>query len=596
MTFFKSFLASCLGIFVSFLLLMVVFFIFLISSSSQPLPEVKENSILTIEMTEILPARVLPSPFETYLDPAAGNKLSLVKLKENLTKAAADENIKGVWVKANLMSASWANLQQAYDYLQEYKESGKFLYFSTDDIGMNEQSYYLATVADSVFSPPYTNFEFDGFVSQFTFYTDMLDKIGVEPEIFRVGKYKSAVEPFLETSASPESRQQISEILDAATVTFTEAVARKTGRSVEEITDLLNSAPVNRLETAKEFGLIDSLIFDNEVESFIKSRIGLSSDDDLNTISFKKYGQIPAATAGVETPSTFDRIAVIYANGTIMPDLGNESPFDNSATITAANMKKHIDDALNSSSVKAIVVHINSPGGSATTSDLIWNTLRSASNEKPVIASMGSVAASGGYYIAMGADTVVANSNTITGSIGIFNLLFNVKELTEDKLGLDFEVVKTHEYADLLDLTTPFTPAEERVIQQNVENGYEIFLSRVAEGRDMTRDEVHELAQGRVWTGAAAKDAGLVDELGSIDDAIGIAAEMAGIEEYRLEYYPKEKGLFEVLMGGTEARVYSYINSWFPFAKQEEVKNLRMLMNQPSGQNWMILPTDISVR
>jgi protease-4 len=209
---------------------------------------------------------------------------------------------------------------------------------------------------------------------------------------------------------------------------------------------------------------------------------------------------------------------------------------------------------------------------------------------------MGSVAASGGYYIAMGADTVVANSNTITGSIGIFNLLFNVKELTEDKIGLDFEVVKTHEYADLLDLTTPFTPAEERVIQQTVENGYEIFLSRVAEGRNMTRDEVHELAQGRVWTGAAAKEAGLIDELGSIDDAIGIAAEMAGMEEYRLEYYPKEKGLFEVLMGGTEARVYSYLNSWFPFSKQEEIQNLRMLMNQPSGQNWMILPTDISVR
>lgn len=596
MTFFKSFLASCLGIFVTFVLFILTLFIFLIASSSEPLPEVKDNGILTIEMTGTLPARVLPSPFETYLDPAAGNKLSLVTLKENLTKAAADERIKGVWVKANLMNASWANLQQAYDYLEEYKESGKFLYFSTDDIGMNEQSYYLATVADSVFSPPYTNFEFDGFVSQFTFYTDMLDKIGIEPEIFRVGKFKSAVEPFLETSASPESRQQISEILNAATVTFTDAVAKKTGRSVDEVTELLNSPPVNRLESAVEFGLIDELMFENEIENVIRTRLGIGPEDDLNTISFKNYGQIPAASVGVSTPSTFDRIAVIYADGPIMPEFGSETPFDNNATITSENIKKQIDEALNSSSVKAIVIHINSPGGSATTSDLIWNTLKTASDKKPVVASMGSVAASGGYYIAMGADTVVANSNTITGSIGIFNLLFNVKELTEDKIGLDFEVVKTHQYADLLDLTTPFTPAEERVIQQNVENGYEVFLKRVAESRGMSRDEVNELAQGRVWTGAAAKDAGLIDELGSIDDAITIAAEMAGMEEYRIENYPKAKGLFEVLMSGTEAKVYSYINSWFPFMNSEEVKNIRMLMNEPAGQNWMILPTDISVR
>lgn len=596
MTFFKSFLASCLGIFVSFILLMLVFFIFLVSSSSQPLPDVKENSVLTIEMSGNLPARILPSPFETYFDPAAANKLSLVTLKENLAKAAADDRIKGVWIKANLMSAPWANLEQAYDHLKEYKESGKFLYFSTDDIGMNEQSYYLATVADSVFSPPYTNFEFDGFISQFTFYTDMLDKIGVEPEIFRVGKYKSAVEPFLETSASPESRQQISEILNAATSTFSEAVAAKTGSSVEEITKLLNSAPVNRLETAHEFGLIDDLLFENEVENLIKERVGLTIDDDLNRISFKNYGQIPAASAGVDSPSTFDRIAVIYADGAIMPDLGTDNPLGSSGTITAENIQKQVNEALNSSSVKAIVVHINSPGGSATTSDLIWNTLKTASEKKPVVASMGGVAASGGYYMAMGADTIVANANTITGSIGIFNLLFNVKELTEDKIGLDFEIVKTHQYADLLDLTTPFTPTEGRIIQQNVENGYEVFLNRVAEARGMTRDEVHELAQGRVWTGSAAQEVGLVDEIGSIDDAIAIAAEMAGMEEYRIENYPKQKGLFEVLMSGTEAKVYSYLNSWFPFTSHEEVKNLRMLMNQPAGQNWMILPTEISIR
>jgi protease-4 len=521
--------------------------------------------------------------------------MSLESLKENLEKAAADERIRGIWVKGNLLSTSWANLEQAYSYFNKYKESGKFLYFSTDDIGLNEQSYYLATLADSIFSPPNTNFEFDGFVSQFTFYTDMLDKIGVQPEIFRVGKFKSAVEPFLETSASSESKDQILEILDAASSSFTAAVSEKTGRSVAEIDQMLNSEPINRLQYALEEGLIDAFAFDNEVEEIIKNRIGDADSDDIETISFKNYGKIPPVSAGVELPSSRDRVAVIYASGTIMPQIGSDSPFGNSALITAENIQEQLDEALDQSTVKAIVVHINSPGGSASTSDLIWNSIRTASEEKPVVAYMGSVAASGGYYIAMGADSVVAGSNTITGSIGIFNLLFNVQELMEENIGLDFDEVTTHQYANLLDLTEPFTSAEERIIQQNVENGYETFLGRVANARGMTRDEVHEIAQGRVWTGQSAAEAGLIDETGTLEDAISIAAGMAEMEEYRIENFPKQKGLYEVLMSGTQARVTSYINSWFPMANNEDLKTVRMLLKQPAGQNWMILPTKITI-
>lgn len=596
MTFFKSFLASCLGIFTTFVLFVLALFIFIGVSSSEPLPEVKENSVLTIEMSGALPARVLPNPVEAYFDPNAANKLSLETLKSNLKKAATDDRIQGVWIKTNMMGTSWANLHQAYQFIEDYKESGKFLYVSTDDIGMNEQSYYLATLADSVFSPPYTNFEFDGFVAQMTFYTDMLAKLGVEPEIFRVGKYKSAVEPFLNTSSSPESKEQMREILEAATQTFVEAVTVKTGKSAAEVQEMLNSAPINRLQFAADNGLIDVLAFENEVEAHIKSKVGVAEDEDLNTISFKKYAQIPESSAGVSSPSSYDKVAVIYADGPIMPDLGNESPLDNSATITHKQLKDDLEKALDRSSVKAIVVHINSPGGSATTSDLIWNTIKTATQKKPVVASMGAVAASGGYYIAMGADTVVANPNTITGSIGIFNLLFNFQQLTEDKIGLDFDGVKTHEYADLFDLTNPFTAAEERIIQQNVEHGYEVFLSRVSEGRGMTRDEVHELAQGRVWTGSAAHEVGLVDVLGSLDDAVAIAAEMAEMEDYQIESYPKQKGLFEMLASGAEAKVYTYLNSWFPFSNQEELNTLRRLMNQPAGQNWMILPSEITIQ
>ncbi|MEX0846086.1 MAG: signal peptide peptidase SppA [Balneolaceae bacterium] len=595
MTFFKSFLASCLGIFTSFMVVVITLFIFIAISSSEPLPEVKD-SVLTIELSGAIPAYALPSPFESYFNPDAANKLSLVTLKDNLEKAAADDRIKGVWVKTNLVGESWANLKQAYLYLEQYKESGKFLYFSTDDLGMNEQSYYLATLADSIFSPPNTGFEFDGFVSQFTFYTDMLDKIGVEPEIFRVGKYKSAVEPFLETSASPESRQQLDEILNAATGTFTEAVSQRTGKSTDEIHDMLNSQPLNRLQYALDNGLVDAFAFENEVESVIKKKMGIEDGDELETITFKKYAKIPAVSAGVKLPSSRDRVAVIYANGAILPDLGNDSPINNSNTITVENIQEQLDDALDRSTVKAIVVHINSPGGSASTSDLIWNAIKVASEKKPVVAYMGSVAASGGYYIAMGADTVIAGANTITGSIGIFNLLFNVQELTQNKIGLDFEIVKTHEYADLLDLTTPFTAAESRIIQQNVEHGYEVFLNRVADARGMSRDEVHEIAQGRVWTGEMAYEVGLVDELGTLEDAIAIAAEMADMEEYRVENFPKEKTIFEVLMSGAETKMHAYFNSWVPFGKSEEIRNIRMLMEHPAGQNWMILPTEITIK
>lgn len=595
MTFFKSFLASCLGIFTSFVVLLIAFFIVIASSSSEPLPELKQNSVLTIEMSGAIPAYSVPSPVESYFNPNAADKVSLVNLKNNLEKAAADDRIEGVWVKANMLAESWANLEHAYQYLEEYKESGKFLYFSTDDIGMNEQSYYLASLADSVFSPPNTNFEFDGFVSQMTFYADMLDKIGVEPEIFRVGKYKSAVEPFLQTSASPESRDQMEQIMGMATETFIAAITERTGKSVDEVNEMLNSSPVNRLQFAHENDLIDSLAFESDVERILKHKLGIEEDDDIETISFQDYSKIPSAAAGVETPSSQDRIAVIYTNGAIMPELGNESPLGNSGLITLSNVQKQLDEALDRSTVKAIVVHINSPGGSATTSDLIWNSIREASKEKPVIAYMGSVAASGGYYMAMGADSVMAGPNTITGSIGIFNLLFNVQELTEEKIGLDFDLIKSHEYADLLDLTDPFTPAEERIIQQNVENGYEVFLGRVAENRGMTRDEVHEVAQGRVWTGADAQEVGLIDKLGSLEDAVALAAEMAETEEYRIENYPKQKGLFEALMAGSQAKVQNYLSSWLPFQQTEKVKTIRMLMEQPAGQNWMILPTKITI-
>ena len=564
------------------------------SSASEPEPYVRANTVLEISVVGDIPQRASQDPFEELFDPSSATKLSLEGLRSNLRKAAADDNIAAVWVKTNNVIASWANLHTARRYFQEFKESGKPVYFSTDDIGMNEKSYFLATVADSIFSPPVTSFQFDGFVAQFTFYRPMLEKIGIEPEIFRVGKYKSAVEPFMNESSSPESREQTRDILETASNTFVNAVAERTGKSTDEIHDLLNTEPVDRVEFALENGLIDALAYPDEVENIIKQRLEIDDDTDLRTISYGRYSRVSASRAGLEIPDTDNQIAVIYTSGMILPDLPS-SPFATSTGITPNFVKRQLDRALENDDVKAIVIHINSPGGSATSSDLIWHYIKQASEKMPVVASMGSVAASGGYYMAMGADTVLAAENTITGSIGIFNLLFNTEELMTDKIGINYETLKTHEYADLFDLTRPFTSTEQRIIQENVESGYETFLSRVAEARGLTRDETHEVAQGRVYTGQAALDAGLIDLVGDVDKAIEIAAEMAEIEEYTLDVYPKRVDFFERLLSSSNARIKAAVTSWVPSDLMQTAEELHILMEQPAGQNWMLLPIRIDV-
>jgi len=595
MQFLKTFLASILGTLTALIVLILIGFGILVSSSTEPEPYVRSNSVLTFTMTGDIPARTLTDPFEELLNPAMGARLSLQSLKNNLQKAAADENIEGIWVKTNFVNASWANLQSAYSYFEEYKESGKFLYFSTDDIGMNEKSYFIASLADSVFSPPETGFEFNGFVTQLTFYRDMLDRIGIQPEIFRVGEFKSAVEPFLQMESSPESEEQLTAILDAASTRFVEAIETRTGKPASEINDMLNSAPINRLQFALENGLIDAFAYHDEVEAMVKERVGIENDDDLETIGFGRYSRVSASNAGLDTPSTSDKIAVIYASGMILPDLGG-SPLITDPGITAESVRDQLESALNDDDVKAIVFHINSGGGAATTSDLIWHDIQRVAKQKPVIASMGSVAASGGYYIAAGADTIVAQENTITGSIGIFNLLFNTQKLFNENIGIAFETFETHEYADLFDLTRPFTSAESRVIQQNVENGYDTFVTRMAESRGMTYEEINEVAGGRVWTGVDAHERGLVDVLGGVDRAIEIAAEKAGIETYNLDSYPKQKDIFQQLFASGNVQLQMFMMNMLPEPlKREESQNLMKMMEQPKGLNWAILPVRFDV-
>ncbi|MDR9364139.1 MAG: signal peptide peptidase SppA [Balneolaceae bacterium] len=592
MQFFKTFLASVLGTLIALLIIFLIFFGILASSSSQPEPYIRSNTVLKVNLSGSIPMRVAYDPFQELFNPQMMNRVSVIGLKENLKKAAADDKIPGIWIEANNVTATWANLETVYQDLREFKESGKFIYFSTDDIGMNEKAYFLATAADSIFSPPETLFQFSGFTAQLTFYRELLDKIGVEPEMLRAGRYKSVVEPYLNESSSPEYREQINDILQSFSGTFVDAVSQRTGKSPDEINDLMNTPPINRLQFAVENGLIDSLIYSDQVVDIIKERIGDDSEEDLKTVDFGRYNRVSNSSAGLESSETTDKIAVIYASGTILPEIA-ESPFDNNTGITAGNFKKQLDDALEDDDIKSIVIHINSPGGAATTSDILWHHIKQASGKKPVIASMGSVAASGGYYMAMGADTVLANNNTITGSIGVANMLFNVQELMEEKIGINYETLKTHEYADLFDLTTPLTDDEQAIFEANIEQSYNTFLSVVAENRGMSVEQVDAVAQGRVYSGQQALEVGLVDAIGDIDDALRIAAEMAEIEDYKIETYPKKQDLFEAFFGGANAQVKSWMFGWIPRDIQSDVNDVNNLLNQKGIQHWTLLPYKI---
>ena len=594
MQFLKTFLASLLGTILGIMLLILILVAALVSSSSEPEPYIRANTVLTIKLTGDIPARADVDPLQELLNPGLGARVSVESLKSNLRKAASHDNIAGIWVTANQVSAPWANLESVYRAFEVYKESGKFLYFSTDDIGMNEKAYMLASLADSVFYNPDTMFFMEGFIAQVTMYKGMFDKIGIEPEMKSVGEYKSVIEPYTRESISDEFRIQLEEILDAFSSTFLKSVSARTGMTLEEVNNLMNTPPVNRTLQAYEHGLIDVLAYEDEVEKAIKNRLGIDEDDSFRTVSHGRYSRVSNRRAGIDEVSTSNKIAVIYATGTFMPQIA-ETPFGQSGNITHANFKKQIDAALEDDDIKSIIIHINSPGGVATTSDLIWRHIKRAADKKPVVASMGAVAASAGYYIAVAADTIVAQNNTITGSIGVALQIFNAEELLSDKIGLNFETVKTHEFADIYDITRPLTLQEAEALQQRIDFTYEHFLDVVAESRGMTRDEVHDIAQGRVYTGARAIELGLVDVIGDLDRALAIAAEMAGIEDYNIETFPKKEDFFQQLFSSADAQLRNTLFGWLPENMRQEARTMQQMMSHRDIQTWKLMPFSIEI-
>lgn len=597
MNFFKTLIATILGIFLALGLILVILLIGVTSSSQEPEPYVQDNTILKIGLHGNLPARTSVSPLDEILNQTPNDKVSLETLKENLKKAQAQDNIKGVWLEIDYLTEGWANLQEAHRLISTFRDSSdKFVYASTNDLGYNEKGYFLATAADSVFSPPETFFEFDGFYSQVMFYDGLFEKLGIKTEITRHGKYKGAVEPFYRKELSEPNEYQITQLLEQVHHTYISAVSQKTGRSVSQLDSLMNRKPHLTAQFAYEEQLVDSLLYSDQLKELIKQRIGLKADASVNTITNDRYARVSPSSAGLETASASDEIAVIYASGPIMPGVESNTPFNDRQVITSQFFEKQLEKVREDDNVKALVIRVDSPGGAGSTSDLIWRQIQTIKEKMPVIVSMGGVAASGGYYISMAADSIVAEPTTITGSIGVFATKFNAKQLFNDKLGITFDGVKTNQHADWLSQTKSFSPDEAQAFQQFVDQFYQAFISKVAKARNMSVARVDSLAQGRVWTGADAKAHGLVDLLGGLDKAIEVAAESAKLEQFDLETYPKPQSFYELLMGSASAQAKAIFGEswWSKNTPLDEIQRDLSLLRQRHALT--LFPFDIKIQ
>ncbi|WP_299124937.1 signal peptide peptidase SppA [uncultured Tenacibaculum sp.] len=525
MKFLRNLLASILGFFIAIFLIFIFFLAIAAITGSEDEVVVKSNSVLELSLTTPIKdyAPKEDNPLAEILE-LNDEKLALNKIINAIENAKTDNNIKGISIKTTYINAGIAQTQAIRNKIEEFKESGKFVYAYNDVY--TQKNYYLSSVADSIFLNPVGAIDFKGLSTEILYYKDFEDKYGVKMEVIRHGKYKSAVEPYLSNKMSDANREQTTSFLNSIWSEITEDISNSRNISVENLNLIADNANGRNATLAKENKLIDGIIYVDEY----KEKLKLDSDKKVNTITLEDY--IKSGKGRIYSASK-DKIAVIYAQGQIMYGEGNEDIIGQGLTNRA------IRKARKDKNVKAIVLRVNSPGGSALASELIWRELELAKKEKPLVVSMGNVAASGGYYIACNANKIVAEPTTITGSIGVFGAIPNFNQLA-DNIGINAEQVSTNNSPSY----SVFEPMNQKfydVTKEGVEQIYTTFVNRVATGRNMTFEQVNEIAQGRVWSGKEAKEKGLIDKLGSLNDAIEIAAELADLENYKIRNYPNYK-------------------------------------------------------
>lgn len=533
MRFFKVVFASALGYILAIVLFIVTVIFIGIGVALKAKPEVKipSDGVLNMKLNYPLADKSVddsPIVLLSALDPNANIPLGLNKILQAIDQAKDDDKIKGIILDLTTFSSGYAKVSEIRNRLEDFKSSGKFVYAYADYYYF--PTYYMASVADSVFINPEGEMSFTGMVGQISFFAGALEKMGIEVQAIRAGKFKGAVESFTRKNLSPENRLQMEAYINSVFGEVLSKIADSREISVQKLktdADQLQMRSVNDFINA---GYIDQALYRDQFYSTMKRRMGVDDDKKVPLLSEKKYAKSLKSTG-----SGRDRIAVVYASGDIVGGKGDGTQ------IASDDMAKTLKSVRLDDKVKAVVLRIDSRGGSSLASDIIWREAKLLAEEKPLIVSMSDVAASGGYYIATPARKILAEPTTITGSIGVFGLIPNAEKLLNDKMGVTFEYIGTGKNSDMGRIDRPLTSNQKEYIGSIIDKIYDTFLTRVADGREMTKEEVHAVAQGRVWTGKMAKEVGLVDQLGGLEDAIAVAAEEAGLKDYRLKELPKSK-------------------------------------------------------
>jgi len=554
--FFKYLFASMLGFFLSLVVVFIIFFVIIVgaisSIDSDKTVTVSNNSVLFLNLDQAISERTPKKPFGNL--PIIGGDdqdgIGLNDLLRSIKRAKTDDNIKCIYLNVSSPNAGFATMREVREALIDFKKSHKKIVAYSEVY--TQGAYYLASVANKIYLNPEGALEFKGFSSELTFFKGTLEKVGVEMQIIRVGNYKSAVEPFILDKMSDYNRKQVTAYVGGLYNTFLTDIAKSRDLQKDSLFKIADDYRVRQPQDAVDFKMIDGLKYKDQILEELKGLSGRTRGENVRTVSINDY-----AKNNTDTGSGKDKVAVIYANGEISGGEGNDNQIG-SERISRAIRKARLDD-----DIKAVVIRVNSPGGSALASDVIWREIVLTKKEKPVIASFGDVAASGGYYIGCAADSIFVQPNTITGSIGVFGIIPNFQNLMKNKLGITFDGVKTGKYADIMATNRPMTEGERFIIQNELNRIYNGFVSRVADGRKKSKAYIDSIGGGHVWIGTDAVQIGLADRIGSFNDAIKAAAKKAKLKEYKVVEYPDVVDPLKSLMDESTEKIKTY------YTKQE---------------------------
>ena len=574
-SFFKTFFAALLALFIFSLLGFFILIGIAAAFSTDEKVAVAQNSVLVIDASETFLEQSKNDPFSELMNKKNGKQPSLSELIGLLNYAKKDSSIKGIYIKCAENSNGYAATEEIRKALIDFKKSNKFIVAYAETI--SQKGYMMANVADQIYTHPQGGMEWVGFNYETIFFKGLIDKLEIEPQIFYAGKFKSATEPFRYAQMSEANKLQTGIWLNSIYNNFIQGTAEMRQLNADSIKAFANEGKVQNAKDALKYKLVDGLIYDDQLKKIISKKLRLVDETKISFVSINNYGE-SVALRGTGS----GKIAVIYADGDVVMGKGQNE------AIASDDYRALIQKIRNDKSIDAVVLRVNSPGGSALASDIIWREIDLLKKEKPVIVSMGDVAASGGYYIACGADSIYADANTITGSIGVFSVIPNAEKFLKNKVGITFDRVKTGQYADAPSATRALTVTEQRFLQAGVDSVYHTFKSRVAAGRQKSVDYIDSIAQGRVWTGADAIKVGLVDKIGTLNDALASAAKMAKLKGYTIKKYPESKSFIEEFFEGYKNEVKTKaiqqelgLEQWQVL---QHIKSMKQLMGQPQAR------------